>query len=61
MASSVLDKTVPLKNNDVLVHTRPLSEDEEKTTWRSFLWDSWEKSPEERRLIFKVIEYSVIF
>jgi hypothetical protein len=26
----------------------------EKTSWKHYVWDSWDKSPEERRLIFKV-------
>ncbi|EXJ78914.1 hypothetical protein A1O3_08414 [Capronia epimyces CBS 606.96] len=25
----------------------------EKRTWKNYFWDSWDKSPEERRLIFK--------
>ena len=25
-----------------------------KRTWRSYLWDTWDKPPEERRLLFKI-------
>lgn len=29
-------------------------EEKPKTTWKSYLWDTFDKSPEERRFLFKL-------
>lgn len=56
MAFLVSDSKSSTQDAAVPVQSRPKSEHKEKTTWRNFLWDSWDKSPEERKLIFKVCD-----
>lgn len=43
-----LPENVPRNDS---VHPAPTKT---KTTWRQYFWDSWDKSPEEQRLIFKL-------
>lgn len=38
----------PLQSSSISVQSTP------KRTWRSYLWDTFDKSPEERRFLFKL-------
>ncbi|KAJ4998472.1 Pantothenate transporter liz1 [Colletotrichum sp. SAR 10_66] len=54
MAPVSLEDNVPLKASELTTRIVPAIEEERKTTWRHFFWDAWDKTPEERRLIFKM-------
>lgn len=54
MAPVSLEDSVPSKARELTTLIVPAIEEERKTTWRHFFWDAWDKTPEERRLIFKV-------
>ncbi|KAJ0361469.1 hypothetical protein COL26b_013695 [Colletotrichum chrysophilum] len=54
MAPVSLEDNVPSKGRELTTRIVPAIEEERKTTWRHFFWDAWDKTPEERRLIFKV-------
>lgn len=42
------------KTRDAQVQAEEVVATEVKTTWRSYIWDSLDKSPEERRFLFKL-------
>ncbi|KAI8254389.1 Pantothenate transporter liz1 [Colletotrichum sp. SAR11_239] len=54
MAPVSLEDNVPSKASELTTRIVPAIEEERKTTWRHFFWDAWDKTPEERRLIFKM-------
>ncbi|KAF5498168.1 Pantothenate transporter liz1 [Colletotrichum aenigma] len=54
MAPVSLEDNVPSKARELTTRIVPAIEEERKTTWRHFFWDAWDKTPEERRLIFKM-------
>ncbi|EQB53981.1 major facilitator superfamily transporter [Colletotrichum gloeosporioides Cg-14] len=54
MAPVSLEDNVPSKASELTTRIVPAVEEERKTTWRHFFWDAWDKTPEERRLIFKM-------
>ncbi|KAI8225917.1 Pantothenate transporter liz1 [Colletotrichum sp. SAR 10_96] len=51
---SLLKDNVPSKSSELTTRIVPAIEEERKTTWRHFFWDAWDKTPDERRLIFKM-------
>ncbi|KAH8895857.1 major facilitator superfamily transporter [Thozetella sp. PMI_491] len=44
----------PLTENVQRSHVTHVSPSEGKRTWKSYFWDSWDKSPEEQRLVLKL-------
>ncbi|KAI8167079.1 Pantothenate transporter liz1 [Colletotrichum sp. SAR 10_65] len=54
MAPVSLEDNVPSKASELITRIVPAIEEERKPTWRHFFWDAWDKTPEERRLIFKM-------
>ncbi|KAI8214625.1 Pantothenate transporter liz1 [Colletotrichum sp. SAR 10_86] len=54
MAPVSLEDNVPSKASELTTRIVPAIEEERKTTWRHFFWDAWDKTPGERRLIFKM-------
>ena len=44
----------PVESNGSSTNTTPVVQETPKRTWRSYLWDTWDKPPEERRLLFKL-------
>ena len=43
-----------LANPDTAHHAEEVIQDKPKRTWKSYLWDTFDKSPEERRFLFKL-------
>ncbi|KAJ0268136.1 hypothetical protein COL940_013681 [Colletotrichum noveboracense] len=58
MAPVSLEDNVPSKASELTTRIVPAIEEERKTTWRHFFWDAWDKTPDERRLIFKALTMS---
>lgn len=51
------EKSVSVENNNKDSATPSITEvlqDTPKRTWKSYFWDTFDKSPEERRFLFKL-------
>ena len=44
----------PIESDGGSTSTNAVVQETPKRTWRSYLWDTWDKPPEERRLLFKL-------
>ena len=44
----------PIESGGGSTNTNAVVQETPKRTWRSYLWDTWDKPPEERRLLFKL-------
>ncbi|KAM6524328.1 hypothetical protein FSOLCH5_004929 [Fusarium solani] len=46
-----VDDPTPASDSDTVV---AVVQEKPKSTWKSYLWDTFDKSPEERRFLFKL-------
>lgn len=51
---SSIESAAVVPDNKTLQETAQLASHGGKKTWRSYLWDTLDKSPEERRFLFKL-------
>lgn len=51
---SSIESAAAVADNKTPSETARVVEPDAKKTWRSYLWDTLDKSPEERRFLFKL-------